>query len=353
MKQRIEYLDSLKAVSILLVVFCHYVLMPNETVLGNMIMALSWCAVPCFMMVSGGLMHRSNRFEWKKYLKKIAKLYIILVLWRGIYLLVHIFVANVELNTPETIQYLFFFSDIKGVNTGVMWYMNAFLLVQLFYPVTHYLFCSGETRGRQILIFLLILFAISGIAVPSFNWISNTLSKNPINFTDIYNIMPFTKYANMLFYFVLGAFLLEYRGKINNRIGHYRYIFPLLIVIGTVCLIMIKRIDSGSYAWNGIYIIKGYNRVATALLSLGMYLTFASFNFGKIYRYFSWIGRYTMGIYYIHYILLFVCSVYLYPLIQDHYFFGINSLKTLIITAVCVVLTRGIQRIPYINELVK
>lgn len=38
-KERIIYFDTLKGVSILLVVFCHYVLLDNHTIIGNILMA--------------------------------------------------------------------------------------------------------------------------------------------------------------------------------------------------------------------------------------------------------------------------------------------------------------------------
>lgn len=52
-KVRIYYLDFLKAIAITLVVFCHYVWIPDNSFLGNVLMLLAWSAVPCFFMVNG------------------------------------------------------------------------------------------------------------------------------------------------------------------------------------------------------------------------------------------------------------------------------------------------------------
>ena len=51
---RIVYLDVLKGVSMLLVIYCHGVLLPYHSVVGNLMMTLAWGAVPCFVMASGG-----------------------------------------------------------------------------------------------------------------------------------------------------------------------------------------------------------------------------------------------------------------------------------------------------------
>ena len=51
---RIVYLDVLKGVSMLLVIYCHGVLLPYHSVVGNLMMTLAWGAVPCFRYGIGG-----------------------------------------------------------------------------------------------------------------------------------------------------------------------------------------------------------------------------------------------------------------------------------------------------------
>lgn len=53
MNSRLLYMDNLKGICILLVVFCHYTLLSGSSVVGNAIMTLAWAAVPCFMMITG------------------------------------------------------------------------------------------------------------------------------------------------------------------------------------------------------------------------------------------------------------------------------------------------------------
>ena len=59
---RIVYLDVLKGVSMLLVIYCHGVLLPYHSVVGNLMMTLAWGAVPCFVMASGAVLHQSRHF---------------------------------------------------------------------------------------------------------------------------------------------------------------------------------------------------------------------------------------------------------------------------------------------------
>ena len=119
-KERIEYLDLLKGISIILVVFCHKVTLPSDTILGNIIMAMAWAAVPNFFFVTGGLMHQSKELKWKKYLNKLLRAYIVLCVWKLLYLLFYSTFQEVTFSKTDLIEYLFMFGDISGVTEGGM-----------------------------------------------------------------------------------------------------------------------------------------------------------------------------------------------------------------------------------------
>ena len=120
MKKRELWLDSLKGFCIVLVVFCHTTLLSKNTVIGNIIMSFAWAAVPCFMMVTGGLLHHSPEFSWKHYLKRIAQTYLAMCVWRGIYLAVTWLVQKPACTKADLIPYLLCLKDVDGVNTSVM-----------------------------------------------------------------------------------------------------------------------------------------------------------------------------------------------------------------------------------------
>ncbi len=86
---RIVYLDVLKGVSMLLVIYCHGVLLPYHSVVGNLMMTLAWGAVPCFVMASGAVLHQSRHFTWQKHGKRLGSMYMTLVCWRLLYLVVY------------------------------------------------------------------------------------------------------------------------------------------------------------------------------------------------------------------------------------------------------------------------
>lgn len=82
MSNRLVFLDDLKGLCILLVVFCHFVLLPADSVAGNIIMSICWVAVPCFIMTTGYLLHKKETFDWKRYFTRLVTTYIVFVVWR-------------------------------------------------------------------------------------------------------------------------------------------------------------------------------------------------------------------------------------------------------------------------------
>ncbi len=148
MNSRLLYMDNLKGICILLVVFCHYTLLSGSSVVGNAIMTLAWAAVPCFMMITGGLLCRKKSdFDWKKYIKRLITLYVVIILWRIVYILIYI-VMNGNIYTGKAIiAGIFFMSDVNGINMDVFWYMKAYLVTYMIYPVIWFLLMNG---GKNI-----------------------------------------------------------------------------------------------------------------------------------------------------------------------------------------------------------
>lgn len=356
MGKRIIWMDALKGFCILLVVYCHNVILPNKTIIGNLMMALATAGVPCFMMVSGALLHNTPSFSWQKYFQRLGKIYISLIAWRIIYLLISSICFNPHFSKVELFKYLFLFGSIGQVPSEVMWYMIALLLVLLIYPISYFLFHEKNTNGK-IFIFLLILSFLGGFLVPVGNYLTQLICQffgvPTIDLFGIYSILPFSQHSNLLFFFLLGALLHKNDSMIKEKLARYPKLIPYsLIATGVIGLTIMKFTMSGTFYWQGIGIESGYNRLSAIILSIGMWLTFSTQN-GKFNKFLStYIGKYTMGIYYVHFILLAVCTHYFYPYIND-YIIGMNLIKTLIITSISVLIVRIMLSIPIIKEIFK
>lgn len=356
---RIEYLDALKGISIMLVVFCHIPLMPNETVVGNLFMALAWLAVPCFMLCSGALMHQKQTFSFKKHFTKLGTLYLCFVVWRLVHVAVFLIRFGMSIRVKELIEFTFFFKEIEAMGAGHMWFMVAYFLVMLFFPISFYLFRKCGKEGRKVLILVLILTGIAGMLLPSLRIALELLSRiSPVfiwDLSSLYAVLPFSTSANMIFYFVLGAFLFEYRESISKWLGKKKYLLGPMVFVGAGLMITVKAAETGSFFWNGIYVSEGYNRLTTLIMAVCSYLFFAEFadRLKKAMHVMAvCVGQHTMGIFYIHFFILSFCNQFFFQRITAYYSFGLNVLKTLVVTCVCVLLTLVLKKIPVIRKLV-
>lgn len=358
MKERINYLDRLKGIAILLVVFCHMEMLAYDSIAGNVIMSVSWCAVPCFFMVTGGLMNSSREFVFKKYFKRLLTTYLVLIFWKIVYLAVTMAVTPVELHFNEVFTYLFFFGSINGVNSGVMWFMDAYLATLIIYPISYYLLNTSR-QTRRVLLFTMIVAFVGGIAVNSVNLILEVIARligcEPLQITGINAIIPYGTCKNTLFFYLLGAFFFRYRDRIQGYLTEkkIRKVIPALIFLcGIAGMLLIKYHQAKTFRWQGFFTENGYSFISTVLLSVGLYLVAQIYlSRGKM-PILELTGKCTLGIYYIHYIMLWVV---LELGIVDPRYYSIftNIIKTVVITAICVGVTVVVRKIPVLKHTVQ
>ena len=411
---RISYLDNIKGLAILLVVFGHYALISRGSVPGNVLMAAVWGAVPCFFMVTGGLMHRAETFSWKKNFRRIARIYLCLAVWKAIYLWWFSVFSAAAFSRSELFRYLFLFGSITNVETGSFWFLEAYLCCLIFFPVSHFLWKRG---GEKVMLFLLGLFFTEGFLLPELDYfillMAERLGCGMINISGIAAVFPLGNYANMLFFFIVGAYAFKYRERAKAKLEnhHLEILLPMLFIIaGLAGLLWISYNSTGSLAWQGISVPNGYNRFSTILLAAGIYLLFldiskddvsassactdsdaargartdnatarsdgtedtcggrakADFpgsddesararNSNKddvLCRVLGFVGRYTMGIYYIHALVLALIPYFWRSGFLEYSSVAANLLKTAIVTAICIAVTWIMRKIPLIRILV-
>lgn len=357
-KSRIAYLDKIKGISILLVVFCHSVMLSAGGVLGNIVMCVAWGAVPCFFMVTGALLNNAQKFDWKKYFARFFKAYAVLAVWKIIYLLVTCTYAKVDISLSKLFEYVFLFGNLDGVKTGAMWFMTAYLLVLLFYPLTWHLMHGGKGAEAALMIAAAIAL-FGGILLNSLNLCSELLTdlfgrKFP-DFSNVESILPLGNYKNMLFYFIAGGFVMNKKDKIEAFFAEkdFRRIYPAAaFFIGTLGLMLIKKYYAGTFEWAGVYVKNGYGRLSTVFVAFGIY--FGSALYLKKFKMpvVSLLGRSTLGIYYLHYMLLSVISYFEIVPVQ-YYSLLANVAKTIVVTAVCLCISLLLKKIPVLKNLVE
>lgn len=359
-RERVAYLDTIKGISIILVVFCHNVLLPKETVLGAVLMAMAWAAVPCFFMVTGGLMHRPHRFDWGKLGWRIGKIYLCLCIWKALYLLWFSQLGPVSYSKVQLVKYLFLFGNLEGVKTGHMWFMHAYLAALLFYPVTDYLFSTGR-KGRVVLVFTTGVLFFKSIFITASNFLlaigSAVTGRGQLSISGWDAAMPVGNYSNMVFYFVVGAFLLAYHQEIRAWLGRSvacRLTPLLLIALGTLGLTWVRVFEIGGPEWRWTYLDNGYNRFSTCLLALGLYLLCLQLESWPLWnRVLGYVGQRTMGIFYLHVLLLGLMSALWKDALEPYYSVPANCIKTVVVLGISLVLTNLLRRVPLVRQLVQ
>lgn len=354
---RISYLDNIKGLAILLVVFGHYALISRGSVPGNVLMAAVWGAVPCFFMVTGGLMHRAETFSWRKNFLRIARIYLCLAVWKAIYLWWFSVFSAAAFSRSELFRYLFLFGSIANVETGSFWFLEAYLCCLIFFPVSHFLWKRG---GEKVMLFLLGLFFTAGFLLPELDYfillMAERLGCGTINISGIAAVFPLGNYANMPFFFIAGAYAFKYRERVKTKLGkrHLEILLPMLLIIaGLAGLLWISYNSTGSLAWQGVSVPNGYNRLSTILLAAGIYMLFLDISKENIpCRILGFVGRYTMGIYYLHTLVLALIPYFWRSGLLEYSSVAANLLKTAIVTAICIAVTWIMRKILLIRILV-
>lgn len=133
----------------------------------------------------------------------------------------------------------------------------------------------------------------------------------------------------------------------------FRRIYPAAaFFIGTLGLMLIKKYYAGTFEWAGVYVKNGYGRLSTVFVAFGIYFGSALYLKKLKMPVVSLLGRSTLGIYYLHYMLLSVISYFEIVPVQ-YYSLLANVAKTIVVTAVCLCISLLLKKIPVLKNLVE
>lgn len=380
--KRIEYLDSLKAIAIFLVVFCHFVLL-SPTVFANLCMCACWMAVPVFFMVNGALLF-AKPLHVEKHLKKTVSVYLVLVIWKLVYLLAVPRFAGVEpaeISVGEVVEYLFLFGELPGIINGHLWFIEALLAVYLVFPLFRIAFAweIGETKKREAkeedgvkrnpagicphrLTWFLAFAALFGTnGLYSLEVAGSMLRRAgipfPFSFDAVAAFWPFGKYGNMLGFFLLGALLAGRKKPYGGTVLLQRLAGLTMLVSSLFALWGVKWFLSGQAAWDGILLQEGYRHVPVVFMAVGLFLLLKNTRIRV--RWLSLTVRAlasrTLGIFYLHWLFgWMLVTPFAGWLASCGIPFGVgtNILKNLILMLPAFFATLLLEKIPVVKRLV-
>lgn len=352
--EKIQYLNLIKAISIFLVVFCHIVILKFDGVIDNICMLICWIAVPCFFLVNGAIL-LNKKLDLKKHYKKVLIIYLVNVVWRLIYLIIYVFFLNLNLNSISKIEifkYLFLFQNLNPINISHFYFIEIILAIYLIFPIIHTCYNSGKEGKRNLFLVIITIFLFTYF-INAINFFGKYIIKDSrISLDGLNKIFIFGNYAKFLVYFVLGGFLHLYKDKIHN-IKKINLICIIAIIISLMMLILEKYIINKTFAWKGIYLQNGYDKISTFAMSISFFILLQNLNFKNkiVSTIIDEIGTSTLGIFYIHIPILVLLKEYLYDYIVYKGVL-INFIKTIVVIIISYIIIKILRKIPVLKKIV-
>lgn len=315
---RLTSLDIIKSLAIYLVILLHYCFYtPNfvKPTHANLdLVVLTECGVPLFLMVNGYLLFHAH-FSYKKHKDRIIRTIIVLLLWKIVSLpIVSILDNHQPIDWHRIPGFLLGIDWTGGAPLGYFWFMNALVAIYLIFPVLKLAY--DNTNGRKYLIWLtLVLICLVFVAndanslIGAINFYHHRSTLSPFTSLQEYNI--FGQYSSSLLFFMLGGlsdelFSLLHKIGHNNRKVEISVLFIVFALSWFIANFLARyQRESGIRAVWGIQ--NAYQTTAILLMTICVFLLFTHItSFPQSINKLTEIGgRNTLGVYYLHLMLIF------------------------------------------------
>lgn len=292
-KDRILWIDNLRAISCILIVLLHVIdgwLSPNNIILTKYsarwfidnfaIQLIVRPSLPIFIMISGALLlNENNNYTFEKQKKYIIRMLLVLLTIGFAYCLIEEFITNGTNNILYSIG-ISFLHLLENKSWGAMWYI--YMLIGL-YIITPIIKTFVNNIDQKTYTFILgCLFVLTTI-IPTLNYILG------IELTDFY-----LKDFIYVFYFIAGYYLYKVFPKIKFKYKNLlMYATGMIGIIGYSLLLILK---------NFYYNPTGANRIVfVAMISICIFWLYSNHKVKEVNsKLISIISKYSFGIYLIH-----------------------------------------------------
>ena len=339
-KEHIFYIDVLRVLATIAVVFYHCNTGQNEKLHDVIKIILNWC-VPVFLMISGNLfLNFSSVLTIEKMFFKIMPRIIgIIGIWGYVYNLLSLFIIKgVSLNI--------IFEAAKMVVQGdttycyQFWYLYYLIGIYSLLPIIKPWVDKnmvGDKPTREVIITFIFILCVS-IIIPSLRSI--------LGFSSTYWNNAFTMYSGLSFYVLSGSFLGKwYMNSITRKCIFYTWLAQLVFLLINVC---IGRSE---------YILRwyGYASFFTWEMSFLLFDTVHRINYDKWTHYacrtIQNCSKSSLGIYIFHVMILWAMTKV--PFVNNWKFQLFNMFFVVIVTIIiCIFMEKNIRKIPVLKKLI-
>lgn len=342
------YADLIRTISIIFVLIIHTTCNYFVTSYGNksftymlIISSLTAAAVPLFYAISGTFLINKKNIDYKKFYKKVVKIFLQTIFWTFIYLLIYKFVLNQNVNITKTMVKSIFSSQVVH-----LWFMYPLIALYIFTPfISRLYYAISDSEKRVLLLITLIIPAV--------------LSTIQMKFWDIISIPKFAIIFPELGLFILGKYIYDNKEKLFSKkvkvLSFISAIISLLLVIGLSWL-YIKH--------QGISNSKPYfdaSKITILMLVASIYIFILSINDNlnklpkNINQLICSIGKCTGGIYFIHMVFVEVfpdISIFGFHIGQNIYGISNMILGAFFYFIVSYIVVLLIKKIPILKRVV-
>ena len=351
-KKRIDGLDLMKAIGILMVVSLHvplwqldFISSPDWQHKIQYALRLIAEGVPIFLMVNGFLLLRKTEFDFEKHIRKMGKIFCILLIWSVILTLIGSWMAG-EILTFRLFLLYILNTCMGSTYTGVLWFLQSLLAVYLVFPLIWHIY---KEHQRVFEYFFVILFLFGEV----FNGIGllrdylGTCTNIVVIDSLLVGITRFNAIDNLwyVFYFCLGGMIWNHIMWIQQHRKSLIFAggmaWAMAYLYGYMMSMRIGEIYNPAYNYNSPFML---------VMLIGLFALVLPYeNKGKfVQKLLSSIGANTFGIYLSHFIFIFI--------IQKYYFyqnFGQGLLVYLIVFLCSYLFSILIKRIPILHWIVE
>ena len=240
MKQRIKYIDILRAIAIILVIIGH---IPNPNLNTSIHKCIYAFHIPLFFFISGMTASFTNYAKInlkEKIIKRFFRTYLPFLLWATIGAL-----ANLSLYAIACIIYGSH-NSLMEVNNSSLWFLPTLFLSSIAMDLILFLFSRKKSLSNKKLL-LIPLFFLIALAIPQ-----DFSTENPgIPFG--LNILPMA-----LFFMLLGYFFQAYKTKISKIVP--KLLRPIICIL---CLFLLIFFGLNNHGTN--YVLMAENRYGNLL----------------------------------------------------------------------------------------
>lgn len=251
MKTRTFGVDLVRVIAIFLVISVHYFLNNNfyeiNTVgismfIANFLRWLAYSCVPLFMILTGYLMNKKELNKQYFYgITKVISIYIVSTILISLY--IH-FLKETNYSISNYIMNFFSFAYYG-------WYIEMYIALFLVIPFLNILYNNIATNDQKKLL-IVILMLVTGLS-SMFNQVK--IEGHNFNF-----VIDYWDIAYPLTYYFIGAFINEYKLKINKYIN-LSLIFFLLYIETLITFLYYRG------APHNMTIFYGYGALPTVVIS--------------------------------------------------------------------------------------